>query len=105
MSLLVILSVAAAQIDAPLRVVLGAGAVAAALIPIGRVVGGAWRGVKRWDQRLAYIDEQMRHNGGGTLRDEVARCSRNIDRVAAALDDHLGIRVELDPPTTHHQED
>lgn len=104
--MLVILCLAAAQIDAPLRVVLGAGAVAAALIPIGRVVGGAWRGVKRWDQRLAYIDEQMRHNGGGTLRDEVARCSRNIDRVAVALDERLGIRVDLEAPTTtHHRED
>jgi len=103
--MLVILCLAASQIDAPLRVVLGAGAVAAALIPLGTVTSVVWRGVKRWDQRLAYIDEQMRHNGGGTLRDEVARCSRNIDRVAEALDDHLGIRVELDPPTTHHQED
>lgn len=103
--MLVILSLAAAQIDAPLRVVLGAGAVAAALIPIGRVVGGVWRGVRRWEQRLEFIDAQLRHNGGGTLRDEISRCNRNIDRFAVALDEHLGIRVELEPPTTHHRED
>lgn len=109
--MLVLLSVAAAQIDAPLSVVLASGAVAAALIPLGKVASVVWRGAKRWDQRLAYIDEQMRNNGGSTLRDKV-------DRLTGAFEEHrdesrahreqVNKRLDLLErvlPTTPHLED
>lgn len=103
--MLVTLSIAAVQADAPVELVLKIGAIATALIAAGKLLSGGWRVVKRFDQRLAFIDSQMRNNGGSSLRDEVAhavataaRCDRNIARFADALRDHFGVRVELEPP-------
>lgn len=49
-----------------------------------RIVGGIYRWAKRIERYTAYIDAELRHNSGDSLRDELCRQGIVIDEIRAA---------------------
>lgn len=70
-----------------------AGAIVATLAAsagLGKLAFGFYRWTRRIEDSLAYVESEMRHNGGSTVRDAVTRIEHRQNRI----EQHLGIVEE-----------
>lgn len=62
----------------------GAGAVVVISAAGAVVIRGVWafyRWCRRMEDILVYVDQEMRRNGGATMRDAIARIDRRVEKL------------------------
>lgn len=68
------------------QIILGGGALGA----IARWIAlPLWRAGRRISKGVAYLEGEMRNNGGSTMRDAIDKLREIVDRIEDKLDDHL----------------
>jgi hypothetical protein len=56
------------------------------LSTVGKLLIAGYRWGRRVEKALDYIESEMRHNGGSTIRDHVVRTNHNIETISGRLD-------------------
>lgn len=57
---------------------LGVGSLAL-LTGLGKVTHSVYRWMRRVEEALTYVEGEMRHNGGSTIRDAITRIDKRLD--------------------------